>query len=56
MLLPLDGNDELTQVAYSFNRLVDAAQQVISSMELASQSISRAGDDLDHQRFLSATH
>ena len=44
--LPTDGNDELTQVAHSFNRLVDAAHQVTSSMALASQSISRAGDDL----------
>lgn len=46
MRLPTDGNDELTQVAHSFNRLVDAAHQVTSSMALASQSISRAGDDL----------
>jgi methyl-accepting chemotaxis protein len=44
--LPTDGKDELTQVAHSFNRLVDAAHQVTSSMALASQSISRASDDL----------
>ncbi|HEY1028895.1 MAG TPA: methyl-accepting chemotaxis protein [Pseudomonas sp.] len=44
--LPTEGDDELTQVARSFNRLVDAAHQATSSMATASQSISRAGDDL----------
>lgn len=44
--LPTEGNDELTQVAHSFNSLVDAAHQVTRSMADASLSISRAGNDL----------
>ncbi|WAG81593.1 methyl-accepting chemotaxis protein [Metapseudomonas furukawaii] len=46
MRLPTDGRDELTQMARSINRLVDAAHQVTRSMAEASHLISRASDDL----------
>ena len=44
--LPTDGNDELTQVAHSFNRLVEAAHRVTRSMAKASQRISSTSDSL----------
>ena len=44
--LPTDGFDELTQVAHSFNRLVEAAHRVTRSMAKASQRISSTSDSL----------
>ena len=44
--LPTDGFDELTQVAHSFNRLVEAAHRVTRSMAQASQRITRTSDSL----------
>ncbi|NER62130.1 methyl-accepting chemotaxis protein [Pseudomonas sp. MAFF212428] len=44
--LPTAGNDELTQVAHSFNRLVEAAHRVTRSMAQASQRISSTSSSL----------
>ena len=44
--LPVDGDDELSQVSRSFNSLVLAAHDVTASVVEASQAIARASDDL----------
>ena len=44
--LPVDGDDELSQVSRSFNSLVLAAHDVTASVVDASQAIAKASDDL----------